>query len=237
MAENDTWTLRLAANRLGMEDNSNTSGILKISDDQSNIKLLPVNMSSSDYTGLWVGTAVIDQVSQPSNPDIPNTPQNTVSDAQFRIIVHVDDLGQANLLQQVTLMWKDGTETTPGESVLITRDSITANYSGSTLRDGEEFSRRISSVAFPGMGGDHLWALTGTFGTAGATLTGNIDTAYDHALNPFKHKYYPDHDNKDYRFENQLTTGKESFDIGRAISLEFDADPPEGYTSAAFKRV
>ncbi|MCA9416659.1 MAG: hypothetical protein KC917_10325, partial [Candidatus Omnitrophica bacterium] len=54
---------------------------------------------------------------------------------------------------------------------------------------------------------------------------------YDDPLNPFKHKYHPDHDNLDRRFENQLGPGNESFTIIRGIEMEFTEDDPDGFAS------
>jgi hypothetical protein len=54
----------------------------------------------------------------------------------------------------------------------------------------------------------------------------NLD--YDHPLNPFKHRFHPDHNNLDERFEQKLPEGKESFTVTRAISLEFTATDPMG---------
>src|SRR5262249_16770544 len=44
---------------------------------------------------------------------------------------------------------------------------------------------------------------------------------YDDFLNPFKHRYHPEHDNLDARFENVLTNRIESYDITREIILQF----------------
>jgi hypothetical protein len=82
--------------------------------------------------------------------------------------------------------------------------------------------RRISTVAF---GFDDPQAMTGTFGD---TLATTIMMGYQDALNPFKHKYHPDHDNLDARFESVLPSGKESFDIERSLSFTFTDEDPEG---------
>jgi hypothetical protein len=41
--------------------------------------------------------------------------------------------------------------------------------------------------------------------------------------NPFLHRYHPDHDNVDARFQNVLTQGSESYTISRSIFLDVDA--------------
>jgi len=68
-------------------------------------------------------------------------------------------------------------------------------------------------------------------------MTGNFDETlacngitldYDDPLNPFKHKYHPDHDNLGYDFTTLLSEGKESYTIVRNIELTFTSDDPEG---------
>src|SRR5688572_935239 len=108
--------------------------------------------------GLWVGSAVISKVNQPARVSGPNTPRPTASEFQFRLLVHVDNNGQARLLQKVIQMWKNGTFTTdsnglqvvdaPGRYVLVTDDRLLPNFTGATLRDGEPVGRRLSSAAF-----------------------------------------------------------------------------------------
>ena len=178
-------------------------------------------------TGLWVGTAVINAVSEPAHPSDPNTPRETDSEVQFRLIIHVDESGQTRLLQQALFMWKngqvdaEGNVTEPGRYVLLTDDALIPQYTGSTLRDGQSVGRRVSSVAF---GFSEPQSLTGNFGQS---LEGAVTTAYDDPLNPFKHRYHPDHNNLDNRFEETLPEGQESFTITRALTLQFTAEDPE----------
>jgi len=47
-------------------------------------------------------------------------------------------------------------------------------------------------------------------------------------LNPFVHRYHPDHDNLDARFEQQLPEGRESFSVTRQVTLEFTGIDPLG---------
>jgi len=53
----------------------------------------------------------------------------------------------------------------------------------------------------------------------------------DHPINPFKHKYHPDHDNLDERFEEPAA---ESFAVTRQVALDFAAAPPPGRTAVDF---
>jgi hypothetical protein len=87
---------------------------------------------------------------------------------------------------------------------------------------GESIGRRLSSAAF---GFRQPVLLAGAFG---GTNTGTITLGYDDPLNPFKHRYHPDHDNLDERFETKLPEGRESFNVVRAVTLEFGAVDPLG---------
>jgi hypothetical protein len=67
--------------------------------------------------------------------------------------------------------------------------------------------------------------LTGV-GFGAGTLAASLTLDYNHPLNPFKHRFHPDHNNLDERFEQTLPEGKESFTINRTVALEFtDTDP------------
>lgn len=186
-----------------------------------------------DRSGLWVGSVAIRAVSQPSHETDPDIPRPASTEAQFRLIIHVDSEGKASLLQQVLLMWKDGTRdgdgvvVEPGREVLVTDDSLTDNFSGAALRDGLPVARRISSVAF---GFKDPIEMIGAFGLDGDVLTGEVITGYNDPLSPFLHRYHPDHDNLNRRFDTDspLPEGEESFTIRRAISLHFQEQDPEG---------
>ncbi len=181
--------------------------------------------------GLWVGTAVIRAVSQPANAADPLTPRPTGSEAQFRVIVHVNQSGQARLLQQVTLMWTNGVSDTqgnilrPGHRVLVTDDSLLGKFTGSSLRDGQPVGRRISTVAF-----SHPRPITmsGVFGDPTAPLACSVLTGYDDPLNPFKHRFHPDHDNLDETRSKILAEGVESFSLNRSVTFRFTDADPEG---------
>jgi hypothetical protein len=54
----------------------------------------------------------------------------------------------------------------------------------------------------------------------------NVGLGHNATTNPFVHTYHPDHDNLDARFEQQLGPGRESYNIARAITLNFQASLP-----------
>jgi len=191
--------------------------------------------SVNPRAGLWVGMATIDKVSYAASDSDKVTPQPTSSEFQIRIIFHVDDSGKVRMLQQVTLVRKEGTMKPdpddptkwivdqPGKLVLLTRDELIPQFSGAAIRDGKLVGRRISSSAFGFF--DPVKKMTGSFDNV---LSGNNTLGYNHPLNPFKHKYHPDHDNLDYDFKDLLPEGKESYTIVRIITLTFTPDDPEG---------
>jgi hypothetical protein len=83
----------------------------------------------------------------------------TASEFNFRLIVHVDTNGVAQLLQKVLILWKEGRYRTndagmrevavSGHYVLLTDEMTSqAGLTGAALLDGELAGRRISSTAF-----------------------------------------------------------------------------------------
>lgn len=245
-ANSDT-AIRLAIQRSISTTKSNTAieGLLDISDNQGTHYRIPVSAQSlsSNRSGLWVGVATINMVSCPSC-GYTKTPIPTGSEFKMRLIIHVDETGQARLLQHVTLLWKSGTQKSdpensdimivdqPGEYVLITDDSLIKNYSGAAVRDNKLVGRRLSTAAFSF---SEPIPMTGTFnGVSGCSII--IDE--DDPLNPFKHKFHPDHDNLNYSFEpfdkDKIRFTKESYTIGRTIRLTFEKNPPEDYIDIAW---
>lgn len=223
--------------------------VLQITDGEGMRLLLPVTAkglqtpagaksSSHPSAGLWVGTATINKVSQPALASGEKavdhtTPMPTGSEFQFTVLLHVDKNGQARLLQQVTLMWKDGTTKpdpdfpgatvvdVPGKYVLITDESRLSAFEGASMRGGVSVGRRFSTPVF---GFSAPIDMTGTFPTPGApanTVNCTVPLDYDDPLNPFKHKYHPDHNNQDEYYAQKLPDGEESWSITRDVSLEF----------------
>ena len=197
--------------------------------------------------GLWVGTASLDEVSAlpaASGGGAPPLESTLNSTFDLRLLIHVDDSGQVRLLEDVILMWQDGTPPNPGHFVLVTRDDEIANFQGSTVVDGEQVGRRISTAAYDFDVGSVTWdatsetvALTGgSFGAAGDTLDTTITLSPNHPSNPFYHRYHPQHD-QDCGCDELFVPGTpehtacnsgcmESFGVDRSIQLTFVADDP-----------
>lgn len=267
LAPGESWRIRLGVRRTEMQggssqslqaqatslpDNATFQSLLRVTDNQGSELLLPVSArglgsgaggAASPYAGLWAGYAAIDHVSQPADPQSPDTPQPTASAFQFRLLVHVDRLGQARLLRQVLELWKEGTYQPdpadpsrniidePGRFVLLTDDSQAGGYTGAALRDGVPVGRRFSSAAFS-FSEPIAMSPAGAFPSG--TLSCTITLDYDHPLNPFKHRYHPDHNNLDERYETKLAEGIESFTIIREIKMEFTESHPEGIPLAGW---
>lgn len=175
----------------------------------------------------------------------------------FRILVHVDGAGTPRLVQQVTQMWQNnGTPANPlpGQYVLFTDETYKndpVKYIGATQNNGENVGRRISAPNFGftvpicAVSGAQLPALTAA-PPSGAVVfpdcpapasprqsgvTGQasfqVDLAYNDPLNPFFHRYHPDHDNLNAKYDTEQADGVESYSVLRTISLTFTADDPE----------
>ena len=231
--------LRLAARRQHLSGNLYES-VLEIRDGAGTRLLVPLRAEKDTRaqvatTGLWIGSATLDAVSEPHSAN-PTNPTPTKSELSLRLIVHVDAGGQARLLKEVIQMWRDGTYTNdasgnrlvdkPGEYVLLTDETLIPLFKGATLRDGESAGRRISTIGydFPASSSNNFLILSGGF-AIGQKLTGTNTLPFDHPTNPFKHKYHPDHDNLDPRFEEPAV---ESYTTERRIELEPSASPPDG---------
>ena len=253
VAPGEQWMLRLAVRRIDM-DPSPAPGIsaplyqsvLEISDGAGSRSLVPVTAqglqtftggkgarihatATHPYAGLWVGSVSVNKVSQPANSDAnaTSTPVPTGSDFQFRLIVHVDTNGQPRLLQKVIQVWTDGAYTNdsfgikyvdrPGSYRLFTDENLVTNT--------PPWSRRISSAAF-GFTNGILMSTSGSFGSNNSTNSCTVPIQYDDPLNPFKHRYHPDHDNLDERYEQVLGEKAESFTVTRLLSLVFTPNDP-----------
>ena len=168
------------------------------------------------------------------NPADPNRPVATASPFEFRLIMHVDDAGQARMLQKVLLMFKLGrrsrTPPIPTSMSLInpgalrTDDALIPRFSGATLRDGQPVARRLSSPAF-GFTTPIAFLGAGEFGAG--ILSCEVAMGYDDPSNPFKHVYHPEHDNLNDRFESKVPEGIESFTVTRRVELEFTPEDPD----------
>jgi hypothetical protein len=183
--------------------------------------------------GLWIGSVALSSVSQAAVSEVA-TP--AASEFQFRVILHVDAAGETRLLQKIILAWTNGLvatnaqgmrETlTPGRFALLTDESLIARFSGSALRDGNVTGQRFASAAFS-FRDPILASRNGSFGASNTVLSCTVPLGFDDPLNPFKHRYHPDHNNLDNRYEN---AEQESPDVVRQIALRFTGEDPDNVT-------
>lgn len=226
-------TIRFAVKRSDLASEGLYQSILEVKSDHGMRILIPVSVEYTDHTGLWVGSVAIDQVNQPYDAANPDGLKPTATEFQFPIILHVDPNDNVKFLREVTQLWKEGeTETDPvtnrqfvsepGRFVLITDKSLIPQYSGSSLRDGQLRGRRISTAAFSFTGDKEM---TGDFGYGqdSLTLAAPLVINKDDVLNPFKHKYNPDHNNS-----NDL------IQVQRDIQFQFTGEDPSGVTTAGW---
>ncbi|MBB5207152.1 hypothetical protein [Chiayiivirga flava] len=184
------------------------------------------------FAGLWSGEVQIDAVSEAQRGG--TAPVATAQPFTQRILIHVNNAGQARLLKDVIQMWEDGTSRpssidpsldeveTPGRYVLITNKDLIGLYSGATNRAGTSVGIRHSTIGYD-FDGETL-DFTGTFGTGGQIATAIVIDP-DLPTNPFLHRYHPDHDNLDEQFLNYQ---QEAFQVVRDIQMEFTPDDPLG---------
>ena len=162
-----------------------------------------------DHEGLWVGQATVNMVNAPAY-----TGTNLLSTAaplSFRLLVHVDGYGRANLLQQVVLAWDNTLTNAPH-----TNGTYALYAHERALPADAADASRISSAAFPVM---PPVSLAGSLTNA---LTGTVTVRFDDPTNPFLHRYHPMHDNQDWDFR-AYTNAVETRTITRALALTFSA--------------
>lgn len=243
LAVGEKWVLRLGLRRSELNfykpqgtNGATYQGILEISDAAQSLRILaPVSASNpagsparllgaasldendelaafESEGGLWVGSASLNLVNAPAyttNALIP-----TPAPMPLRVIVHVDNNGQARLLQEVLLAW-DPTLTeephTNGTYALFANEYA--------LPTGASQVKRISSVGFPVMTPVLLNRL---LGSTNETLSGVVEVLFNDPTNPFLHRYHPMHDNKDWNFA-AYTNSVEVPNISRAVFLTFTA--------------
>jgi hypothetical protein len=188
--------------------------------------------SSNALAGLWVGNVSVSAVSESQLGGLE--PEPTGSPLVFRVLIHVDSVGQARLLKEVIQMYEEGTVVpdpespgffvveTPGRYVLLTDNSLIPSFGGAEFREGAPVGLRVSTAAydFP----DQSLQMTGSFALGGA-LSVSITMDPESPTNPTRHVYHPDHDNLDALF---LNFQEEAFAIIREMGFDFTQTDPEG---------
>jgi hypothetical protein len=144
-----------------------------------------------------------------SNPTVtiaPPTGRPGQVPASFSVplLLHRDSAGLTRLVQQVFIASQSsGVLLAPAESLLPV---------------GVKASGRMSVASLPA--GTVRSATSGSIGRSGSSVF-EILLDYDSDSNPFVHRFHPDHDNLDARFETKLPAGRESLTVKRTVTLEF----------------
>ncbi len=230
----------LGLNRYAMNGSTGSqyAGVLQFTDNLGFSEIdVPVSATVSSSAGLWVGSALVSQVSSylktyqtdenndpvvSSNGNYTVTSVNTnlgavASPFSLRLIVHNTGTN-AVLLQRVYYGLAQGTNT-----IISTTESLLDPAHLDT-------ARRITATHLPWSPANTPWPFTGQFAQGGLLTTTAVENYDDQASNPFLHTYHPDHDNLDATFQNQLPQGSESFQITRQITLNI-SPPGSDFTS------
>lgn len=193
------------ASRLRITDSLNLTRIM-----------LPVTAKTAARTGLWAGSAVIDEVDHfvinPVTRVTTSTSKAAPSLFPLRLLLHSNAAASVRFLQQAYIgIHSDGHAVAATESAFVNPSKAVS---------------RLSSAHFP-VGMDRPG--TGQLGLTG-TVSFTVPLDYRDPSNPFVHIYHPDHDNKDERFSpTLLPAGRESPNINRNITLTFTATNQAGF--------
>ena len=153
------------------------------------------------------GRTLLDEGGDPI-PDSDTELNQAAQVFRLRLILHVDDSGQARLLSRAYIgAVGEDRNGLPVFGVSTNQDVLLPKLLGSATR--------ISAAHLPK---ETNLAMAGDF-DVGGQLTAVLAIAHDDPSNPFIHTYHPDHDNLDARFENPLPEGVESHRIDRAVAL------------------
>lgn len=190
------------------------NNLLAVSDGegtQFHLGLTALASPSADFTGLWIGTATLTNVTAVSDAGSTNDPGTVPTPFPLRLLLHVDSGGLVSLLRDVTLLYNatnapasaTSTNTTNAAITLvpalrparlITDPSIVARLPSADLRAGRLQGRRLTAPHFDFAlpSGAFQLPLTGVF-ALGNQVTGALEVPPDLPTNPFLHRYHPDH--------------------------------------------
>lgn len=233
LAAGKTWEIRLAINRALMSERANAlwQSVLQVSSSMGSLHYVPVsaefaqtNNQLAPYPfGLWVGEASITHVSYigfdtNSAGESPTEPLQVSSPFPLRLILHTGSDGNVRLLQRALVATVREGDSSYVNRIYTDEARVPAGASVATRISSPAFGR-ISPVVLSGDG--FLRGVSGSFA---------VD--YDDPMNPFKHSYHPDHDNKKPVTNEKLPEGEESFSITNQVWLTWNTNAPSGNTSA-----
>lgn len=141
--------------------------------------------------GLWLGEVSLRGVSEiVGGSGMPGGTAPTGGQFDLNVILHADAGGAVRLLKDVTIMQRRNAAADLTELVLVTDDTLLANFDGVLKRSGRLVGVRLSS-AFHQFEGNAL-PLAGGIGY-GHRITGTNTIPADLSTNPFRHRYHPVH--------------------------------------------
>ena len=144
----------------------------------------------------------------------------TAAPLDLRLLLHQDSNSTVRLLKEVITMNMYDNKTGELRRALFTDHTQIAKFRLPAEPEGV----RVSAVGFDFEG--PYKACEGAISTSG-TVNCQFVLPKDHPTNPFLHKYHPDHDNLDPRYEN---SAEEAYPITRNITIEFENRyPPDKY--------
>jgi hypothetical protein len=143
---------------------------------------------------------------------------------EMRLMLHTGIDGVSQLLQSVTLLKKADSVTVAnqvvtqqkgGEGVLISDPSLLGSFEGVALKGRDKVGNRFSTPFYP------MYRTNGIPFDAGLDLGRRIQASWSlppgAPLNPYRHKYHPDHDNLDRSFQ---TYKAEAYPVRRTVVLD-----------------
>lgn len=213
IAPGATLQLSFGINRAAMTGAADAyfASLLRLSDSGNLFDIqLPVRARKTSLAGLWIGEALVSAVESKPQADAV-TP--TSRPFPLRYIVHVADDGTARILSQAFT----GTLAAGANPFGICTKEV------GLKADAKAGAARFVATHLPL---DRVIP-AGTLSGLGSELNCTVTIPFDDPVNPFVHRYHPDHDNKDPRGD-ALSPGQESHTVSRALGFTFTPAPPAG---------
>lgn len=163
----------------------------------------------------------VDDNGLPITKDAGNVLTPVAAEFSFRIIMHRDGT-QVRLLKDVIQMRKKNLDGTVGDYVLLTDDSLIADYTGIVLRDGEAVGKRVSTMAYDFGLDDSGTEITSMDMEGGGSLdthvTFQLNLAATAPTNPFGHIYHAQHGKK--TIDGQVVS--RAYAVNRKMEFTFE---------------
>jgi Immunoglobulin domain len=193
-----------------------------------------VNGLKTNYTVVYdtnrvdgVETVVSRATTEVRNVEQGSRPTPVKEPFDMRLILHTGVDGVSRILQSVTLLKKADSVTVAnqvvtaqqgGDAVLISDPSLLGSFEGVTLRGRDKVGGRFSTPFYP------MYQTNGIPFDAGLDLGRRIQASWSlppgAPLNPYRHKFHPDHDNLDRSFQ---TYKAEAYPVRRTVVLDIPA--------------